>query len=205
MARSFSKNAPPDQFGPGGGGAGRSGHQGLAVADFEHAAEEVEHVRIGLEARHGDVFAELLGGFAAELGNAEIQAAEGGIGEEHVEEAAGFLFLGGEPIVGTEQDGNARGVVVVGKRTVSAEGLFEGREGEAGIGGQKSAGGVDGFEDDFAAASAAHTEAQNAQQVGGVGGIASLDIDDFRGAGELLDFTRLRDITMDELEIFGLF
>ena len=52
------------EFGPAGGGALSAGHDGLAVADFEHAAEEIEHVRVGLEAGDGGHLAHRFGGFA---------------------------------------------------------------------------------------------------------------------------------------------
>ncbi len=35
------------QFGPDHHGAGSSGHDGLAIADLEHAAKEIQHVRVG--------------------------------------------------------------------------------------------------------------------------------------------------------------
>ena len=162
-------------------------------------------MRGGLQARHRNVLAERLGGFAVQLGDAQIQAAQRRIGEQHVEETAGLFFLGGEPIVGAEQHRNARRVVVVGERTVGAQRQFQRGQGEAGIGGQKSAGGVDRLQDDFAAASAAHAEAQNAQQFAGVGRIAILNLDHLIGPGQLFDFARLGEIAMDQFEIFGLF
>ena len=72
-----------------------AGNHGLAVADLEHAAEEIQHVRVGLEAGDGDRLAHGFGGFAVELGEAQIEAAERGIGEEGLDEFGAFLVLGG--------------------------------------------------------------------------------------------------------------
>src|SRR5262249_46130969 len=55
------------KLGPTGGGALSTGNEGLAVADFKHSAEEVEHVGVGLEARDGGRFAQGFRGVAVEF------------------------------------------------------------------------------------------------------------------------------------------
>ncbi len=96
-------------------------------------------------------------------------------------------------------------MVVVGERTVGAQRQFQRGQGEAGIGGQKSAGGVDRLQDDFAAASAAHAETEDAEQFSGGGRFAGIDLDGVRLAGQLFQFVRLGEVAVHQLEVFGLF
>ena len=186
LAISFSKNAAPlsgatpSQFGPRLPRARAAGHHGLAVADLEHAAEEIQHVRIGLEPRHGHGLAQLLGGLRVELGEAQVQPAERGIGEEVVDELAGFslsLALAASNRR-RKSTGTAVGVKVVAERPVGAQRLLQLGQREAGIDGEEGARGVDGFEHHFAAAAAAHAEAEDAQQLAGLRRLAGLDLDD---------------------------
>ncbi|MGC4048747.1 MAG: hypothetical protein QM757_04405 [Paludibaculum sp.] len=86
---------------------------------------------------------------------------------------------------------------------VGAQSLFEVGEGEAGIHGQEGACGVDCFQDDIAAAAAAHAEAEDAEKFTRLGGIAVLDLDDFGVAGEAVEFAGLAKVADDELEVFG--
>ena len=86
----------------------------------------------------------------------------------------------------------------------SRSACFEFGEREAGIGGEKGARGVDGFEHHFAAAAAAHAEAENPQQFAGFGRFAGFDLDDLARAGQFLQFARLREIAMHQLQILGL-
>ena len=74
------------QFGPAGGGALPARHDGLAVADFEHAAEEIEHVRVGFQAREAGHLAHRFGGVRVQLGKAQIEAADRGVGDEVLDE-----------------------------------------------------------------------------------------------------------------------
>jgi hypothetical protein len=47
----------------------------LAIAYFEHTAEEIQHVGVGLQAWHGNVLSEFVGGAAIQLGDAQVKAA----------------------------------------------------------------------------------------------------------------------------------
>ena len=69
---------------------------------------------------------------------------------------------------GPNSTGTAVGLEIVGEGAVGAQRLFQFVHREAGIGGQERARRVDGFEHHFAAAAAAHAEAEDAQQFAGL-------------------------------------
>ena len=94
---------------------------------------------------------------------------------------------------------------IVAERVIGAQRLLQVVQREAGIGGQKGARGVDGFEHDFTAAAAAHAEAQDAEQFAGSGRFAVVDLDGARLAGQLFELARLREVAMHQLEVLGLF
>ena len=56
------------EFRPRGGGMRTAGDDRLAVADFEHAAEEIEDVGVGLQTGYGHGFPHCLAGLRIELG-----------------------------------------------------------------------------------------------------------------------------------------
>ena len=127
------------EFGPTGGGALAAGNDGLAVADFEHAAEEIEHVRVGFEAGEAGHLAHGFGGVGVQLGEAQIEAANRGVGDEVLDEVGALLILGAAPILGTEHDGDRGGVEIVGEGVIGAQRLLEVVQREAGVGGEEGA------------------------------------------------------------------
>ena len=195
------------QLPPCGGGALAARNHGLAVADFEHAAEEIEHVRVGLQARHAGDLANGLSGVRVQLGKAQIEAAGGGVGDEVLDEIGGILVLvlGTAPILGTEHHGDRGGVEIVGERAIGAQRLFQIVERKPGVRGEEGARRIDGFEHHFTAAAAAHAEAEDAQQFAGSGRFAGIDFDGASLAGQLFQFARLREVAVDQLEVLGLF
>ena len=70
------------QLGPSLGGVLPARHHRMTAADFEHAAEEVEHMGVRLQARISYSFAQALSGFAVELGEPQVQAADGRVADE---------------------------------------------------------------------------------------------------------------------------
>ena len=192
------------ELGPGFFGVRAAGDDGLASADLEHGSVKIDDVRIDFQARGGDGFAQIGGGFGIELGKAEIEAAQGRIGEKEVDKLAGSFVLGGAPVIDGIEHRNAGGVVIEHERPVGAERGFELGERESGVDGEECSGGVDGFEDDVRAAAAAHAVAEDAQNVAGLGGLAGLDTDDLVFAAEGIEFAGLGEIADDELQILGL-
>ena len=89
-----------------------------------------------------------------------------------------FSF-GVQPVIRRVQDGRLRGMIVVGKRLVGAQRLFQFGQRKSGIGGEEGARRVDGFQHHFAAAAAAHAEAEHAQQIVGLRRFAARDPDHF--------------------------
>ena len=160
---------------------------------------------VGFEAGEGNGLAQLLGGFAVQLGKAQVQAAERRIGDEVVRKIADVFVLGSaRPILLAEQHAGRSGMVVVGEGPVGAERFFQLIDGEAGVGGEKGARGVDRFQHYLGAAAAANPEAQNSQQFAHGGRFAILDPENLRFAGQLLQFMRLGKIAVDQLQILGL-
>ena len=96
-----------DQFGPGRRRARAAGHDRLAVADFEHAAEEIEHVRVGLEPGMAMPLRNS-SAVSVELRQSQIEPAQRGIAEERVDEIAVLLFFGGKPVIGAVKHGDRR-------------------------------------------------------------------------------------------------
>ncbi len=191
------------QLGPGGGGTLATGDDGLAVADFEHTAKEVEDVRVGLEARVGIVLAKRLGGFPVEFREPQIQAADGGVGEEGFDKIDGLLGRT-HPVLRPKDDRHLGGVVVVGEGAVGAQRLLQVIDREPRVGGEKGAGGVDRLQHDFRAAAAAHAEAKDADQLAHGGRLAVFDLDHLLIAGQLGEFMGLGKVAMDQLEVLGL-
>jgi len=59
-------------------------------------------VGIRFDARERDGFAQFLGGFSIQLGEAQVQPAERGIGNESVDKIARIFFFGAAgPVLGT--------------------------------------------------------------------------------------------------------
>ena len=94
---------------------------------------------------------------------------------------------------------------IVSEGVIGAQRLLEVVEREAGIGGEEGARRVDGFEHHFAAAAAAHTEAEDAEQFAGRGRFAVIDLDGAALAGQLFQLARLGEVAMDQLQVLGLF
>ena len=60
------------EIGPSGGGALPARRHGLTVADFEHAAEKVQHVRVSFQPRQAGHLAHRLPGGGVQLGQAQV-------------------------------------------------------------------------------------------------------------------------------------
>ena len=192
------------EFGPRFFGARAAGSDGFAAADLEHGSVEIEYVGIDFQARSGNRVAQSLRGFGVEFRKAEIEAAERGIRKEEIDKLAGGFFLGGAPIVDGVENRNARWMVIEHERTIGAERLFELGERESGIDGEERSGGVDGFEHHVGTAAAAHAVAEDAQNVAGFGGLASLNANHFLFAAEAVELAGLRKIADDQFQILGL-
>ena len=80
-------------------------NHGFPFTDLEHAAEEIEDVRIDLEPRRGERLAQLLGRPGIQFGQGHIQPAQGGIAQEVVDKLAlvfvwSRIFCGRLPVIG---------------------------------------------------------------------------------------------------------
>ena len=91
--------------------------------------------------------------------------------------APSFSF-GPAPVFRSEEHRHLRGMEIVGERAVGAQRLLQFVDREAGIGGEEGAHRVDGLQHHFAAAAAAHAEAEDAQQLARRRRFAGLDLDD---------------------------
>ena len=72
-----------------------------------------------------DGFVKVLGGFGVQLGKAQVQTAERGIGDEKVHKPAGvYALVPALPILRAEQHVGARGMKVVSEGPVGAQRFF---------------------------------------------------------------------------------
>src|ERR1039457_7359392 len=64
---------------------------------------------------------------SVQLGKAQIEAANRGVGDEVLDEIGGVLILifGTAPIIGTEHHRDCRGVEIVSERVIDAQRLFQ--------------------------------------------------------------------------------
>ncbi len=182
--------------------ARRPRNHSLSALDLEHAAEEIEYVRISFQTACRNRLAQFLGCRRIELRQSQVHAAHCRIGEEDVDELALLFFDRAQPVIGSIQHRNRRRLVVVYKRTVGAQRLFEVRQREPGIDRQKRFRSVDGFEHDFRAASTAHAVSDNLQQLASLRRFALVDLDHLLCAAQLFEFAGLRQITEHQLQVF---
>ena len=96
------------------------------------------------------------------------------------------------------------GLEIVCKGPVGAQVLLQFGERKAGIDGQEGARGVKRFQHHFAAAAAAHSISEHAQQLAGLRGIASVHLDGSARIGQFFQLPSLREITNHQLQVLGL-
>ncbi len=114
------------QVGPRFLGAGAAGHHRLAVAQFEHGAEKVQHVRVDFRFGDGQVLAHLLRRFGIQRRGCRIQAADRGFVQKVIDEFDRFLARGRRlPVIGGIKNGHARRVIIQRERPIGAQRRFQ--------------------------------------------------------------------------------
>ena len=171
----------------------------LAIANLKVASEKIDDVRIGFQPIGRDRLLHLQGGRRIQLRHSQIKAAQRRVAEEGVNEFQRLLFGCGQPVFGAVQHRHLRWLVVVNERPIGAQSLLEDGHWKSGIDRQKGLGGVQCLQHHFGSTAAAHAVAEHLQQVGGLRGLALLNLDDLVGSGNFFQLARLRQIAEHQL------
>ncbi len=190
---------------PGDGSPGSAGDDDAIGANGYLAAVEVEGGGVGEEPAEAGRAQQGLPGLGVGLGYRPIEAGDGGIVDDLVDDVDVAFFLSGAeggPIVLVKHDGDTGGGVGIVERNAFLEGFFKLGERKAGVDGEKGAFGIGGFEEEvFCAAAFAQAIAEDLDE--GAGVVAAGDVNGVGRSGEDLKLSGLLDVAIEQEEELG--
>ena len=108
------------QFLPRGDRPRAAGHHSMPVADLEHAAVKIEHMRKGLQSCRRHLLLQIVRSLTVQLREAQIKPAQRGVGKKKVDEFSALLFLRRSPEFLAVKHRYHRRLVVVAERLIGS-------------------------------------------------------------------------------------
>ena len=180
-------------------------HYGVSLPDLEIAAKKVQPPRVCPQPGGRQAGLQRQRRFRIQLRHSQVEPAQPRIPQKRIQKISFGLFLRRHPIIGRVEHGRGSGMVIVLERLIRAQRLLQLSQRKTGIRGDEGPRRVHRLQHQFAAATAAHAEPQHLEKIAGLGRLTHVDPDDFFRPRQLLQFPRLRNVALDQLQVFSLF